>query len=117
MTYTQAQFDKLPKWAQKCIDDQTRHILHLKQTIAMERDRPESPFKYNDNGAWDKWHNLPEDHNIRVMVGPDRDAYVDIRLATGRDSCQEPAVYLSANRGLRIQPESHNTLYVIPEAR
>lgn len=112
---TKEQIAKLPVWAQKHIENLERGLNRVRLDLASERDRPESPFKYNDNGAWDKWHNLPEDHSIRIVLADKR--YIDIRLASDRDSCQEPAIYLSANNGVRIQPESHNTCFIIPEKR
>ncbi len=107
--------ERLPRWAQLLLDRQEHQIKSLQRALKEREELRESPFK--QRAQCDKLHrfvNLPEQHCVRVCLNPENPdrQWLEVRVS---DKLDEPTVYLIADRGLRIQPQTYNTVHIIIE--
>lgn len=110
MVYTEAQFARLPKWAQS-------ELQRLNANIADAEERARAAFGADETTIEVSPHRSAEDGQARTFL-PDR-TVIRFRLATGyvEASIRDGSLHLLAGRRLSVRPWASNVVTVEDDPR
>ena len=109
--YTDEQFYRLPKWAQRELESRELHVANLKAKIAeLSSDHPDSNVKVNDFIHGDR--GLPPDSHIDFYLGDGRVKYRNMISVQHLRTKDRNVLRVAASETLVITPGATNTVEI-----